>query len=165
MLSEEDKQSPYSVRYWLQTLSTTHDGYLSPHDMSSFYAGQSERMLNLGHEVVPFEDVLCQMYDLINPSDPTRGVCAQDLLQPHCDRVSGALFDALFNLNKHLQFESRDPFLERSKREDEFENDWDRYACVDYNRLAMEEEQREEERRGMEVEWEGEGGGGRDGRW
>lgn len=58
---------------------------------------------------------------------------------------------ALFNLNKYLLFEQRDPFVERQKREDEFECDWDRFACVDYNRLAMEEEVREEE--AMEIDW------------
>jgi hypothetical protein len=57
----------------------------------------------------------------------------------------------LFNLNKYLLFEQRDPFVERQKREDEFECDWDRFACVDYNRLAMEEEVREEE--AMEIDW------------
>ena len=60
-------------------------------------------------------------------------------------------FAALFNLNKYLLFEQRDPFVERQKREDEFECDWDRFACVDYNRLAMEEEVREEE--AMEIDW------------
>jgi hypothetical protein len=48
-------------------------------------------------------------------------------------------------------FEQRDPFAERQKREDEFECDWDRFACMDYNRLAMEEEVREEE--AMEIDW------------
>ena len=75
----------------------------------------------------------------------------EDFLQHHCSQVSGALFDALFNVNKYVMFEQRDPFLERQKREDEFETDWDRFACIDYNRLAMEEEQREEE--AMEVDW------------
>jgi hypothetical protein len=52
-----------------------------------------------------------------------------------------------------LLFEQRDrdPFVERQKREDEFETDWDHFACVDYNRLAMEEEAREEE--AMEIDW------------
>ena len=61
------------------------------------------------------------------------------------------LLAALFNLNKYLLFEQRDPFVERQKREDEFDCDWDRFACVDYNRLAMEEEVREEE--AMEIDW------------
>ena len=75
----------------------------------------------------------------------------EDFLKAECAQVSGALFDALFNLNKYLQFEQRDPFMERQKREDEFDTDWDRFACIDYNRLAMEEEAREEE--AMEIDW------------
>ena len=154
MLSEENKQSHVSVKYWFDILDVDGDGVLNLKDMKSFYNVQSHRMQCLGHEVVPFEDVLCQMYDLIKPRSE-EGVVIEDFLQPECDKVSGALFDALFNLNKYLQFESRDPFLERTKREDEFDNDWDRYACVDYNRLAMEEEQREDDRNQMEIEWEG----------
>ena len=42
-------------------------------------------------------------------------------------------------------FEHRDPFLKQQKREDEFDTNWDRFACVEYNRLAMKEEQQEEE--------------------
>ena len=90
------------------------------------------------------------MMDMIKPAH-TEYLVVEDFLQPHCSQVSGALFDALFNVNKYVMFEQRDPFLERQKREDEFETDWDRFACIDYNRLAMEEEQREEE--AMEVDW------------
>jgi hypothetical protein len=88
--------------------------------------------------------------DMIKPHN-TEHFVVEDFLQPECCQVSGALFDALFNLNKYLLFEQRDPFVERQKREDEFECDWDRFACIDYNRLAMEEEAREEE--AMEIDW------------
>jgi serine/threonine-protein phosphatase 2A regulatory subunit B'' len=94
--------------------------------------------------------MLCQMIDMIKPAKSDHLV-ADDFLQQECAQVSGALFDALFNLNKYLMFEQRDPFVERQKREDEFETDWDRFACIDYNRLAMEEEAREEE--AMEIDW------------
>jgi len=104
----------------------------------------------MGQEIVPFEDMLCQMCDMIKPGNPDFFV-VEDFLQPECRNVSGALFDALFNLNKYLLFEQRDPFAERQKREDEFDCDWDRFACIDYNRLAMEEEAREEE--AMEIDW------------
>jgi serine/threonine-protein phosphatase 2A regulatory subunit B'' len=82
--------------------------------------------------------------DMIKPANKEHLV-VEDFLQAHCSQVSGALFDALFNVNKYVMFEQRDPFLERQKREDEFATDWDRFAYIDYNRLAMEEEQREEE--------------------
>lgn len=119
-------------------------------EMRSFYAVQLHRMQCMGHEIVPFEDMLCQMMDMVKPKN-TDTLVAEDFLQPECAQVSGALYDALFNLNKYLLFEQRDPFVERQKREDEFDTDWDRFACIDYNRLAMEEEAREEE--AMEIDW------------
>jgi serine/threonine-protein phosphatase 2A regulatory subunit B'' len=150
MLSEEDKANEVSVRYWFTCVDVDGDGCLNNMEMRSFYAVQLHRMQCMGHEIVPFEDMLCQMMDMIKPARSDRLV-VEDFLQPECKQVSGALFDALFNLNKYLLFEQRDPFVERQKREDEFDCDWDRFACIDYNRLAMEEEAREEE--AMEIDW------------
>jgi serine/threonine-protein phosphatase 2A regulatory subunit B'' len=150
MLSEEDKANEYSARYWFSCVDVDGDDKLNNMEMRSFYAVQLHRMQCMGHEVVPFEDMLCQMMDMIKPANSDYFVL-EDFLQPHCSQVAGALFDALFNVNKYVCFEQRDPFLERQKREDEFDTDWDRFACIDYNRLAMEEEQREEE--AMEVDW------------
>ena len=149
-LSEEDKSNEVSVRYWFSCLDVDGDGKLNNMEMRSFYAVQLHRMQCMGHEIVPFEDMLCQMMDMIKPANPDYFI-VEDFLQPECCNVSGALFDALFNLNKYLLFEQRDPFVERQKREDEFDSDWDRFACIDYNRLAMEEEAREEE--AMEIDW------------
>jgi hypothetical protein len=88
---------------------------------------------------------------MIKPANPDYLVVS-DFLQKECvSGVSGVLFDALFNLNKYLMFEQRDPFVERQKREDEFQTEWDRFANADYNRLAMEEEARDEE--AMEIDW------------
>eukprot|EP00547_Thalassionema_nitzschioides_P017135 CAMPEP_0194237234 /NCGR_PEP_ID=MMETSP0158-20130606/4279_1 /TAXON_ID=33649 /ORGANISM="Thalassionema nitzschioides, Strain L26-B" /LENGTH=523 /DNA_ID=CAMNT_0038971193 /DNA_START=48 /DNA_END=1619 /DNA_ORIENTATION=- len=150
MLSEEDKANEVSVRYWFTCVDVDGDGKLNNMEMRSFYAVQLHRMQCMGHEIVPFEDMLCQMMDMIKPMN-SDFLVAEDFLQQECCQVSGALFDALFNLNKYLMFEQRDPFVERQKREDEFETDWDRFACIDYNRLAMEEEAREEE--AMEIDW------------
>eukprot|EP00587_Corethron_hystrix_P002287 CAMPEP_0113311470 /NCGR_PEP_ID=MMETSP0010_2-20120614/8692_1 /TAXON_ID=216773 ORGANISM="Corethron hystrix, Strain 308" /NCGR_SAMPLE_ID=MMETSP0010_2 /ASSEMBLY_ACC=CAM_ASM_000155 /LENGTH=574 /DNA_ID=CAMNT_0000167111 /DNA_START=68 /DNA_END=1792 /DNA_ORIENTATION=+ /assembly_acc=CAM_ASM_000155 len=150
MLSEEDKSNEISVRYWFSCIDVDGDGKLNNMEMRSFYAVQLHRMQCLGHEIVPFEDMLCQMIDMIKPRSNNHFV-VEDFLQPECERVSGALFEALFNLNKYLLFEQKDPFKERTQREDEFESDWDRFACVDYSRLAMEEEAREEEV--MEIDW------------
>ncbi len=150
MLSEEDKTNEISVRYWFSCLDVDGDGKLNNMEMRSFYALQQHRMQTLGHEHIPFEDMLCQMIDMIKPKE-NDFVVVEDFLQEECVPVSGALFDALFNLNKYVQFEQRDPFQERQKREDEFETDWDRFACMDYNRLAMEEEARDED--AMEIDW------------
>lgn len=150
MLSEEDKANEISVRYWFHCIDVDGDQKLNIMEMRSFYAVQLNRMQCLGHEIVLFEDMLCQMMDIIKPAN-TQYFVVEDFLQAECAQVSGSLFDALFNLTKFLQFEQKDPFMERQKREDEFECDWDRFACIDYHRLALEEEAREEE--AMEIDW------------
>jgi hypothetical protein len=57
-----------------------------------------------------------------------------------CVLSLGVLFDVLFNLHKFMRFETRDPFQEKLRREDIYHSDWDRFAHIEYNRLAQEEE-------------------------
>ena len=93
------------------------------------------------------------MCDLIKPSSIFSGIkrgaggCCmitlEDLLRPDQIRVAGVVFDALFSLDKFIAFEQRDPFVDRQKRDDPFDNEWDRFAAAEYQRLAMEEEARE----------------------
>lgn len=165
------------------------DGRITYQEMRAFYNVQLQRMEWLGHELVPFDDVLAQMLDMLKPSDRDRGLVFEDFLvpdrikitgtlpfsipsmcskharciwvcQPHliCHNIAcwaslcssthpssmhcaGVFFDALFNLNKFIQFEQRDPFGDRQKREDPFDNDWERFAFRDYQQLAMDEEE------------------------
>ena len=151
MLSEEDKGNRASLQYFFTCVDIDGDGVITPSDMRYFYDVQTARMESLGHEVVPFADVLCQMSDMIKPLTESH-IVMTDLLRDDIVQVVGIVFDALFNLDKFIQFEQRDPFAERQKRDDPFECDWDRFAYIEYNRLAQEEEAREE----MELE----GGGG-----
>jgi len=223
MLSEEDKGNEASLRYWFHCVDVDGDGRLSFQDMRYFYNIQLQRMEWLGHELVPFEDVLCQMLDMLKPTrDLSRcrqhphlaavaaasapagavepvcpvgataaggntlppvaaaaaaagggrrpspmeaspslvaaaaaafaqeeevrvgGLHIEDFLLPDKIKIAGVFFDALFNLNKFLAFEQRDPFGDRQKREDPFECDWERFAYKDYQSLAMETEDEEE---------------------
>ena len=85
--------------------------------MRYFYKSQLHRVTSLGQDSVNFPDVLCQMMDLINPEDDT-ALKLSDFTKPDKRAVSGILFDVLFNLNKFMRFESRDPFQEKMKRDD-----------------------------------------------
>jgi hypothetical protein len=95
---------------------------------------------------------MCQMIDMIAPADQ-HAITLDDLLRPNKMAYSGVLFDALFNLHKFMRFETRDPFQEKQRREDIFENDWDRFAHLEYHRLAAEEEENSYDSNGtMEIE-------------
>ena len=64
----------------------------------------------LSQEPVLFEDVLCQIHDMVQPA--VEGMFTlQDLKRQKS--LAGILFNILFNLNKFIAFETRDPFVVR----------------------------------------------------
>lgn len=46
------------------------DGVLSMFELEYFYEEQCERMERTGIEPLPFQDLLCQMLDLVKPESP-----------------------------------------------------------------------------------------------
>ena len=78
-----------------------------------FYSEQLHRMECLSQEPVLFEDVLCQMHDMIQPAK--EGCFTLADLKRH-KGLAGTLFNMLFNLHKFIAFETRDPFLARQVR-------------------------------------------------
>ena len=78
--------------------------------MQYFYEEQLHRMECLSQEPVLFEDVLCQIHDMVQPA--MEGIFTlQDLKRQKS--LAGILFNILFNLNKFIAFETRDPFVVR----------------------------------------------------
>lgn len=112
ILSEEDKGSDLSLEYWFKCVDLDGDGQLEQHELRHFYDEQLHRMECLSQEPVLFEDIMCQMVDMIKPAQPTY-FTLRDLKR--CS-LSGNFFNVLFNLNKFIAFETRDPFLIRQER-------------------------------------------------
>merc|ERR1712100_217111 len=100
----------------------------------------------LGQEKVPFEDVLAQMADTFSSCEGSleKGVTISDFLQPHLFKQVGIFFDCLTNLNKFIAFEQRDPYGDRQKREDAYDNDWERFAARDYAALSVDDEEEQD---------------------
>mmetsp|Transcript_5146 Transcript_5146/g.14795 ORF Transcript_5146/g.14795 Transcript_5146/m.14795 type:complete len:540 (-) Transcript_5146:595-2214(-) len=137
ILSEEDKSSDVSLDYWFRCVDLDCDGCLQPNEMLYFYEEQLHRMECLAQEPVLFEDVLCQVHDMVQPAKEG-SFTLRDLKRQR--PLAGTLFNILFNLNKFIAFETRDPFIIRQEREDAALSEWDRFARTEYVRLAMEEE-------------------------
>eukprot|EP00262_Sarcandra_glabra_P007192 TRINITY_DN19834_c0_g1_i4.p1 TRINITY_DN19834_c0_g1~~TRINITY_DN19834_c0_g1_i4.p1 ORF type:complete len:541 (+),score=116.00 TRINITY_DN19834_c0_g1_i4:249-1871(+) len=136
MLSEEDKSSEPSLEYWFKCIDLDGNGVLTPIEMQFFYEEQLHRMECMAQEPVLFEDILCQMVDMIGPERESH-LTLRDL---KACKLSGNVFNILFNLNKFMAFETRDPFLIRQEREDPTLTEWDRFAHREYIRLSMEED-------------------------
>ncbi|XP_012085281.1 serine/threonine protein phosphatase 2A regulatory subunit B''alpha isoform X2 [Jatropha curcas] len=74
MLSEEDKSSEPSLEYWFKCIDLDGNGVLTANEMQFFYEEQLHRMECMAQEPVLFEDILCQIVDMIAPEereDPT----------------------------------------------------------------------------------------------
>ena len=85
--------------------------------MQFFYEEQLHRMECLNQEPVLFEDILCQMHDMLAPEK--EGTFTLRDLKRHRP-LAGIFFNALFNLHKFIAFETRDPFTIRQVRKHSF---------------------------------------------
>ncbi|GLD47869.1 serine/threonine-protein phosphatase 2A regulatory subunit B'' subunit alpha-like protein [Lates japonicus] len=129
LISEEDKKNPTSIEYWFRCMDVDGDGILSMFELEYFYEEQCERMERMGIEPLPFQDLLCQMLDLVKPESPGK-ITLGDLKR--C-RMAHIFFDTFFNLEKYLDHEQRDPFAVQKDIDSEGPepSDWDKYASED----------------------------------
>ena len=65
ILSEEDKSTDISLEYWFRCADLDCDGTISPSEMWHFYEEQMKRLEGMSQEPVLFEDVLCQLHDML----------------------------------------------------------------------------------------------------
>ncbi|XP_021738067.1 serine/threonine protein phosphatase 2A regulatory subunit B''beta-like [Chenopodium quinoa] len=136
ILAEEDKSSEPSLEYWFKCIDLDGNGIITRNEMQFFYEEQLHRMECMAQEPVLFEDILCQIIDMVGPENESY-FTIRDLKG---SKLSGSVFNLLFNLNKFMAFETRDPFLIRQERENPTLTDWDRFAHREYIRLSMEED-------------------------
>jgi len=138
-MASEDKTTAAALRYWFGVCDIDGDGVLSPRDLRWFYEDQARRMRDHGMEVVRFEDILCQLHDLLQPAEEGR-LLLRDFLRPERVKLTGALFNALFDLDKFQRFEGREAKMVKQV-ENYAQSQWDAFAAVEYQRLASEEEE------------------------
>lgn len=98
LLSEEDKTSPASIDLWFDCLDRDEDGYWSPQDLFAFYEEQLFKMEFSVLDVVPFEDCLVQIIDMVKPKNMER-ISRTEVKK---SGFASTIFDLLFNLKKFV---------------------------------------------------------------
>ncbi|CAI9768361.1 unnamed protein product [Fraxinus pennsylvanica] len=133
ILSEEDKSSETSLEYWFKCIDLDANGVITRNEMQYFYEDQKQRMEHLGRVPVPFEKILCQIVDMINPQD--KGYFT--LRDIKGSKLSGSVFNILFNTKKFLDFEKRhNSVLISQARENPNWTEWDHFAHREYILLS-----------------------------
>lgn len=139
-LSEEDKNSETGVDYWFRCVDLDNDGFISGFEMEYFYTEQLARMESISQDTIQFSDIICQLVDMVKPRDPKR-ITTKDLKK---SKMASIFFNVLFNLNKFVAYEQRDPFQVKQERSGPEKTDWERFARIEYDRMAMEDESNED---------------------
>ncbi|KAF7730090.1 Serine/threonine-protein phosphatase 2A regulatory subunit B'' subunit beta [Apophysomyces ossiformis] len=182
LLSEVDKTTPMAIEYWYLTgvgcrfrcMDTDGDGVLSSYELSQFWEEQEKRQIFYGiaeDDRIRFEDVICQMNDLIQPTTPGQFLL-HDLKQN--GYIAERFFDTFVNFDRFQLHESYQGSL-RAKHykrraaglNDALEeaatyyilSDWCEYAELEYQQLQRSEGQcitwdEEEENSEQDVETE-----------
>ncbi|XP_061094928.1 serine/threonine-protein phosphatase 2A regulatory subunit B'' subunit alpha-like [Conger conger] len=137
IISEEDKKSPTSIEYWFRCMDLDGDGILSMYELEFFYTEQCERMENMGVEPLPFNDLLCQVLDLVKPECLGK-ITLSDLKR--C-RMAHLFYDTFINLEKYLDHEQRDPFTVQKDFDSEVPepSDWEKFVAEEYDVLVAED--------------------------
>lgn len=147
LLNEEDKTSPQSIAYWFSIVDLDGDGVIRDHEMSYFYEEQLDRLEALQQEVVPIEDILCQLNDMILPRSEGQYRLSDLKRNP---KGASVLFNCLISLNKFLEFELRDPFADKQEQLEMPDlSDWQKFCKMEYDRIAGDGEDEEDEELGV----------------
>jgi hypothetical protein len=127
ILAEEDKTAPTSIDLWFNCLDRDEDGYLSPQDIYSFYEEQMVRLEFSVLDIVPFDDAMAQIIDIVGPTDPAR----ISLIELRKSGFAREIFDMLFNGQK---FVLRDRAIARegSLGMDTPASSWESFASTEY---------------------------------
>jgi len=143
LLCDQDRATDRAIEYWFRLFDIDGDETIRQTEMSFFYEEQMQRMECLNFETIPFEDVMCQMNDMILP-DIEGQFRLSDFKRKR--KQAGTFFSLLSSLTKFLSFEHRDPVV---YKQDTLENpdmsDWDRWCADEYLRLAAESDDNPED--------------------
>lgn len=64
-LSECDKTTPQSLRYWFRLLDIDHDHVLSLFELDWWFSDQIDKIQNLSSDTIRWNDIVCQVLDMV----------------------------------------------------------------------------------------------------
>ncbi|VDN56905.1 unnamed protein product [Dracunculus medinensis] len=141
LLAEEDKKHPTSIEYWFRCLDLDGDGLISLYEMEYFYNGVKSKMDQHHIDSMRFDDVVCNLLDLIQPRSPN-AIALSDLKRCSlCTRF----FNTFVNWVKYYEQESSEGERATVTDGDEELNDWDRYCLEEYEALMADDQEEEPE--------------------
>lgn len=135
IISEEDKTTERSQRFWFRILDTDGDGLLSFFEIAQFWEQQAKKISQISVEEFRYQNLTNQLKDMIRPKLGS----AFTLEEIKQSGLAPLFFNMIFNLNKFARHEQRDPYRLEQIRQNPHMSDWDRFAQEEYSRYAEED--------------------------
>ena len=135
MISEEDKTSPTSIKYWFKVIDLNNEGIITKKEMEYFYEEQIEKLKNNKKEVMEFKDVLKKIINLIPPEKENKWSLQNFLDNPE---NSSIVFNMLLNMNK-INNKGKDSFIINEIEDGKDYTDWDLFAYKEFKRKMNED--------------------------
>lgn len=141
ILSSEDKRTTKAIEFWFRCMDLDGDGKLSMYELEYFYEEQLRRLEAMCIEPLSFENLLCQMLDLIHPAD-SNFVTLVDLKRKI--ELVHIFFDTFFDLEKYLDHENKDSFAVAAQKtigpDGKELTEWEKFALDQYRVLVTEDD-------------------------
>ncbi|ULT79735.1 hypothetical protein L3Y34_010360 [Caenorhabditis briggsae] len=150
LLAEEDKTHPTSVEYWFRILDLDGDGLVTLYDMELFHSQAQRRLAAEGIDSMAFQDVACQLIDMLNVPGGATSFRLSDLKK---SSLRGRFINTFVNWRKFFAQETNEG-SESPRIEDEGGQElteWDRY-CIEEYEAMMEDDQADAETISLNLE-------------
>ena len=135
MISEEDKTSPTSIKYWFKVIDLNNEGFITKKEMEYFYEEQIEKLKNNKKEVMKFKDVFNKIKSLVPPKMENKWYLQNFLDNP---KNSSIVFNMLLNMNK-INNKEKDSLIIKEIENGKDYSDWDIFAYKEFKRKIDED--------------------------
>ena len=108
----EDKTTREAQRFWFNVLDVDGDGHVGIHDMRWLY----DKVDKSDHQgCIEFEDLLCQLYDMVRPRDEAKGFTLAELRR---SKLASGVIGILTNHNHMLLRRSTSEWAQSNRSPD-----------------------------------------------
>uniref|UniRef100_A0A8C4SSD0 Serine/threonine-protein phosphatase 2A regulatory subunit B'' subunit gamma n=1 Tax=Erpetoichthys calabaricus TaxID=27687 RepID=A0A8C4SSD0_ERPCA len=104
VLALENRKEPAALQYIFKLLDIENKGYLNVFSLNYFFRAIQEEIILHGQEMVNFEDVKDEIFDMVRPKDPYK-ITLQDLVNSN---QGDTVVSILIDINSFWVYENRE---------------------------------------------------------
>jgi len=118
VLAMDNKREPQALQYFFKLLDVNHRNYLNSFDLLFYFKGVQDLMELHKQEIVAFEDVKDEIFDMVRPNDPMKLTLQDFIKSGYGDTVINILID----LDGFWTYENRETVVSDRNNSEKHDN-------------------------------------------